>query len=289
MTDIWTVRSVLEWSVGYLERHEVDSPKLTADLLLADVLKCTRMELLMRYDQPLHEDELAGFRAHLKRRSKREPTQYIIGNQAFWSLDLEVDPRVLIPRADTECLVEEALELFKQGIVPLEGPFLDLCTGSGALACALAVEFPQAKIDATDLSEDALAVAWTNICNHALKGHIGLHHGDLFAPLKPKKYALIISNPPYIRSAEVPELQPEVAQYEPSLALDGGPDGLDIVRRILEQAPDFLTDTGVLLIEIGHDQGADALALASQAEAFESVAILPDYARRDRILRCMMG
>jgi release factor glutamine methyltransferase len=291
---VWTIQSVLAWSKGYLEKHGVDSPKLTAELLLSHALACTRMHLYLHLEQPLEGEELAAYRELLKRRAKREPTQYILGTQGFWSLDLLVDPRVLIPRPETECLVEECVRLFKEGVVPLQGPFLDVCTGSGALACALASEFRDAEVDATDVSPDALEVARANVerCEEASSisaSQITLFEGDLFASLPAREYAVIVSNPPYIRSADMAGLQDEVRDFEPSLALDGGEDGLDLVREILDQAPSFLTEQGVLLIEIGSDQGEAALAEAQRRDAYASARILRDYSRLDRVLQCFVS
>jgi HemK-like putative methylase len=171
---------------------------------------------------------------------------------------------------------------------------LDVCTGSGALACALASEFRDAEVDATDVSPDALEVARANVerCEEASSisaSQITLFEGDLFASLPAREYAVIVSNPPYIRSADMAGLQDEVRDFEPSLALDGGEDGLDLVREILDQAPSFLTEQGVLLIEIGSDQGEAALAEAQRRDAYASARILRDYSRLDRVLQCFVS
>lgn len=287
--DTWTIQRILEWSIGFLERKEIDSPRLTAELLLGDVLKCSRVELYLRFEQPLDPDERAVFREYLKRRVAYEPTQYILGSQSFWSLELQVDARVLIPRPETECLIEECLRLFKQGALPLRGPFLDVCTGSGALACALAVEFPEADVDATDISPDALDVAQINIENNQLSERVHLHEGSLFEAVPQKKYAAIVTNPPYIRSDEMATLQHEVREYEPHLALDGGDDGLDLIRIVLKEAPDYLTEQGILLIEMGCEQGALAMQLAREYDVYTEVRVLQDYAGLDRVLCCRVG
>lgn len=284
----WTVKSVLEWSTGYLERHEVEPPRLTAEMLLAEVLGCSRVDLYIRFEQPLEADELASYREYLKRRSKFEPTQYILGNQEFWSLTFEVDQRVLIPRPETECLIEECLNLFKQGEIPVDGPFLDLCTGSGAIACALAKEFPEAEIDAADISEDALEVATANVRSLGFQERVQLHQGNLFDALPPRQYAGILSNPPYIRTDEMEGLQQEVRLFEPHLALEAGADGLDFVKVIVEQAPEYMLPEGVLLIEIGASQGDAARALAAQTGHYQDIQIRQDYSKRDRILWCRM-
>lgn len=282
----WTIAKVLKWSFSFLDKHQIDAPRLTAELLLAQALGCKRMDLYLRYDQPLEPTELKRFREALQRRVKHEPTQYILGQQEFWSLPLEVDQRVLIPRPETECIVEEAVRSAQQGVFDPKGPFLEIGVGSGALSIALAQEFPEATFDAVDISEEALEVAQKNIQGLGLSDRITLWKGDGFSPLPSSaRYTLIVSNPPYIRTADLEGLQAEVRLWEPRLALDGGEDGLRVVRRLLKDAPLFLTNPGLLLIEIGSEQGKDALALAEKVP-FSSASILLDYARLDRILRC---
>lgn len=282
----WTIAKVLKWSVGYLERHSIDAPRLTAELLLAQALDCKRMDLYLCYDQPLEPTELGRFRETLQRRAKNEPTQYILGQQEFWSLPFVVDRRVLIPRPETECIVEEAIRSAQAGAFDPKGYFLELGVGSGALSCALAHEFPEAHIDAVDLSEDALEVAAKNIQTLGFSDRITLWKGDLFSPLPPEaRYTLIVSNPPYIRTEDIQGLQAEVRLWEPPLALDGGKDGLRLIRRLVADASTFLTSPGLLLIEIGSDQGPDALACVPRPP-FASASLIQDYARLDRILRC---
>ncbi len=280
----WTVKRLLEWSHTYFGDKGIDSPKTTAELLLADVLSCKRLDLYYRYEQPLLPDELARYKDVVKRRVKHEPTQYILGEWEFWSLPLQVDQRVLIPRPETEVLVEEVLKAVQEGDVPAHGSFLDLCTGSGAIACALATECPEASLHATDLSTDALEVAQINVTQLKLEERITLYQGDLFEPLPEQRYDVIASNPPYVTCAELAELQPEVRQYEPHLALDGGEDGLDLIRRLLIDLPTRLAPGGVLAIEIGAKQGPAVRALAEQTNLFASIEVLKDFSRRDRIL-----
>ena len=277
----WTIRSVLAWSEDYLRKHQIASPKREAELLLGHSLSCSRVELYLRYEQPLQTTELAGFRELLKRRARREPTQYILGSQEFWSLPFKVDGRVLIPRPETECLVERAAALIPAGEVM---QVADICTGSGAIACAMATEHPQISIWASDISPDALALAKENIEALNLQDRIALCESDLFARAGERRFDLILSNPPYIRSDEMEGLQAEVREFEPHLALEAGEDGLRFVRRLLEEAPAFLKPAGWMLIEIGAGQGAAALALAQERPAYGSAAILQDYARLDRIL-----
>ncbi|MBU50451.1 MAG: protein-(glutamine-N5) methyltransferase, release factor-specific [Deltaproteobacteria bacterium] len=284
--DIWTIKKLLDWSVGYMEKHNVDAPRLTAELLLAHALELSKIQLYIQFDKPMAQEELAAYKALLKRRVQGEPTQYILGDQEFWSMTFTVNPSVLIPRPDTECMIEEVLKLAKQGVIPKDGVFLDIGTGSGTIACALAKEFPDAKIHAVDLSEDALAVATKNVEDLGFSSQITLHHGDLFSPVEGMSFSLIVSNPPYIKSKDMLTLQREVRDFEPASALDGGEDGLDYVRQIVAQAPSFLEDGGALLCEIGSDQGVEALAVGEHAEGFAQAQMLTDYAKRDRILAC---
>lgn len=280
----WTVRRLLEWSDTYFQSKGIDSPKTTAELLLAHILHCKRMDLYFRYEQPLLPQELAGYKALLQRRVKHEPTQYLLGEWEFWSLPLKVDSRVLIPRPETEVLVEAIVQAVQEEVVPSNGSFLDLCTGSGAIACALAQECPEATLHATELSEQALEVAQSNVAQLNFQEQITLFQGDLFAPLPNHTYHVIASNPPYVTAEEWETLQPEVKQYEPKLALVGGDDGLDLVRRILSGAHTFLAPGGILAVEIGAEQGPSSKELAEKTGLFSSVEIVPDFARRDRVL-----
>jgi release factor glutamine methyltransferase len=284
--EIWTLRKVLEWSREYLHSKEIDSAQTTAELLLAAALNCERVDLYLRYEQPLSSSELSEYKARLKRRIKHEPTQYILGEWEFWSLPLRVDSRVLIPRPETECLVEEIQCEIELGNIAEDGRFLDLCTGSGAIACALAKENPLAQIDATDICDMALEVARENVTALGLNAQIQLYQGDLYGSLPACGYDLIISNPPYIAASEYEKLQPEVRLFEPRIALVGGEDGLDIIKRILIDAKNWLQLGGFLAIEIGASQGQSAASAAQQTGLFEQIEVRKDYSRRDRVLFC---
>lgn len=275
----WTIRKVLDWTRQHFEKQAVDSARLTADLLLGHVLQVPRIKLYMDLDRPLSKDELATYRALITRRLGGEPVQYLVGSWEFYGRGFAVDPRVLIPRPETELLVEAALRA-----VPKDAParVLDLCTGSGCIAATIAAERPQASVWATDVSPEALAVARPNAEKLGVDGRVTFFQGDLFGPVpEGAKFDVIVSNPPYVKSEEIAGLQREV-QKEPRLALDGGTDGLDLVRRIVAQAPARLVAGGLLALEIGEDQGAAVKALLTQA-GFVDVRIEPDLERRDRL------
>jgi len=275
----WTIRKVLDWTRARFEKEGVDSARLTAELLLADTLKTERVKLYMDLDRPLVADELSSFRALIQRRLAGEPTQYLIGHREFYGRRFAVDARVLIPRPETELLVEAVLR-----VLPKDAPrrVLDVCTGSGCIAISVAKERPLAEVVAIDVSPEALAVARANADALGVSDRVRFLEGDLFTPLASEaRFDVIVSNPPYIRTAELGSLQREV-QREPRLALDGGEDGLALVRRIAESAPAFLVPGGRLALEIGDEEGAAVKTLLTRAGYLE-VAIEQDYARLDRL------
>jgi release factor glutamine methyltransferase len=251
----WTILEVLRWTIGRFERHGVESARLDAELLAAHAFGRTRVELYTHFDQPLGEPELAAYRTLVQRRLDGEPVAYILGRKEFWSLDLKVDARVLVPRPDTETLVEQALELLQD--MPAGGRALrvaDIGTGSGALALALKKERPNDEVFAVDVSPEALAVAGANGIRLGLD--VAFLQGDLVEPLaRLAPFDLIVSNPPYIPSRDINGLSPEVRR-EPRLALDGGEDGLALVRRLAKDAPKVLAPSGALVMEIGAGQAA---------------------------------
>lgn len=277
MAQVWTVLKVLEWTAGYFRERGIESARLDADLLLAATLKVDRVGLYLRYDQPLLPAELSEFRARVTRRAHHEPLAYILGEVEFWSLKFSVSPAVLIPRPDTEVLVEEALAR-GQG----EARVLDVGTGSGAIAVALAVERPAWQVTALDVSHDALAVAQANAARHQVGGRMRFLHGDL-ARLPAEKFDLIVANPPYIPSDDLLNLMPDVRDYEPHLALDGGPDGLGAYRALSAQAPAHLRPGGWLLVEIGQGQQAAVAELLAQS-GLRDIGSRADYAGIVRVV-----
>lgn len=276
----WTVRTVLEWTRSHFEKQEIDAPRLTAELLLSHLLKVSRVKLYVDLDRPLQKDELAQYKALIVRRLAHEPTQYLMGHREFYGRSFKVDARVLIPRPETELLVEAVLRA-----MPKEGAsrVLDVCTGSGCVAISLAAERPRSSVWATDLMADALEVAHANAEALGVGPRVTFLQGDLFAavPLG-ATFEVIVSNPPYVKSAELSTLQREV-RHEPRAALDGGADGLDLIRRIAADALPRLKRGGLLALEIGEDQGPATAALLTQA-GFHEVRVEPDLERRDRMV-----
>ena len=276
-TETWTVLRVLQWTTDYFLQKGIEGGRLDAELLLADALQLDRVGLYLNYDRPLSDEELAACRARVGRRARREPLQYILGLAEFWSLPLRVTPAVLIPRPDTEVLVEEALSHFAT-----EGRVLDVGTGSGAIALAIASERPAAQLEGVDVSAEALAVAEENARENGLAARVSLRQADL-ARLAGGPYDLIVANPPYIPAAEMVTLMPEVRDFEPALALCGGADGLENYRRLACQAPVLLCPGGWLLVEVGVGQAPAVEKLFAEAGLAE-VYNREDYAGIPRVV-----
>jgi release factor glutamine methyltransferase len=282
MEERWTVLRVLQWTTEYFRLKDIEQPRASAEVILAHVLRMERIQLYLNYDRPLIPDELASYRELIRRRATREPTQYITGKQEFWSLEFEVTPDVLIPRPETESLVEEALKLVRGSSKCV----LDLGTGSGAIAIALAHECPAIQVIATDRSFKALLVARRNASCHHLEERIAFVAADLFgcfrAPGGP--FDTIISNPPYISEKEFPYLAPEIVRYEPNAALLAGPRGLSLIRRIIEEAPVYLKPEGSLLMEIGAGQAEILRTELSQDALIDHFEFIQDYSGVLRVL-----
>jgi len=278
----WTILKLLRWTTDYFKSHHIENPRASAEILLSHMLGTARIDLYVRYDQPLMESELASFKALIKRRVRREPVAYIVGEKEFWSMNLTVTPAVLIPRPETECLVEAALQRLDPDA---SQRILDVGTGAGAVALALNRERPGSTIIASDRSREALAVARGNAIRHKAAESIALFCGDWLDAVRPaaSDFDMIISNPPYIRTADLAGLQPEVHAYEPAGALDGGPDGLNAVRHLIHRSPRYLAEGGYLLMEIGHDQRADIEAVVRECGAYSEVGFQQDYSGLDRV------
>jgi release factor glutamine methyltransferase len=272
----WTTLRLIGWTQGWFAQKGIDAPRLTAELLLAHALGCDRVRLYLDFDKPLGEPELAAFRELVRRRADREPTAYLTGKKEFYGRSFQVDARVLVPRPETELVLEAAV-----AALPADGAALDLCTGSGALGVSLALERPGARVTATDLSADALAVARDNAARLGASG-VSFLEGDLYDPVPPDaRFDVIVSNPPYVPRGEVDTLPPEVLR-EPRLALDGGEAGLAISRRIVAGAPARLRPGGALVLEM-HESHLDAIpslclqAGFARAEARRDLAGLPRF------------
>ncbi len=286
----WTIIKLLQWAASYLKSHDIDSPRATGEILLAHALKLERIELYLNYDQPLRGDELQVFKSLIKRRIGREPVAYILGLKEFWSLDLEVTRDVLIPRPETECLVEAALELLSKHSPSQARRILDLGTGSGAIVLALASQQPQHTYLASDLSVPALEAAQRNARRHDLCEIIQFFAADWLTALKPEKSAfdMIVSNPPYIPSRVLQGLQPEINRYEPIAALDGEEDGLECFRKILKSVHHCLKPGGELLLEIGHDQQDAVRRIAFDCGYYDDFSCTKDYSGHDRVVYMRM-
>ncbi len=276
----WTIGSLLQWTQQYFSGKGVENPRLDAELLLCHVLGKDRLYLYVHFDQPLYGHELAAFRELVKKRGARVPVAYILGEKGFMGLSFKVSPAVLIPRPETELLVEAVLET----VMPLQKPhLLDLGTGSGAIIVSLLGRCQQATGVAVDLSAAALAVAAENARQNGVAERLTLLQGDLFAPLPPAaRFDAIVSNPPYIPAADVDALVPEV-QKEPRLALDGGRDGLDYYRRLAEMAPNYIKPGGLLALEIGIDQHETVPALL-RAAGWQVQPVRSDYGGVPRVV-----
>jgi release factor glutamine methyltransferase len=279
----WTILDILRWTTTRFSERGMATPRLDAELLAACAFGLSRVQLYTQFDRPLQAPELAAFRDLVKRRQAGEPVAYITGRKEFWSLDLGVDRRVLVPRPDTETAVEEALaRLPAAGSEGAEAPrIVDVGTGSGAIALALAKSRPGAEVHAVDVSADALAVARANAERLGLP--VTFHEGDLLGPVAAlAPFALVVANLPYIPTADIAALAPEV-RSEPRLALDGGRDGLDLVRRLVTAARGALAPGGAIVLEIGIDQAAATAALCAAA-GLEDVRTRADLGGVDRIV-----
>lgn len=282
----WTIIKLIRWAASYLRSHGIDSPRATGEILLAHALKLNRIDLYLNYDQPLTDDELQKFKALIKRRTCREPVAYILGAKEFWSLDLKVDRNVLIPRPETECLVEKALALLSESTVPPPQRILDLGTGSGAIVMALASQQPQHVYFASDRSWPAVVVARDNARRYEYAARIHFFVGDWLSSLNQARtgFDMIVSNPPYIPSNVIDGLQPEIWRFEPRIALDGAGDGLACFRTIIGAAHNHLKIRGALIMEIGCDQREDVSRIAADGDRFEAIDCAKDYSGHDRVV-----
>ncbi len=301
--DIWTIKAALDWTVGYLDRKGDANPRLSAEWLMSEATGLSRIELYVNFEKPLSNDERAVLRDFVSRRGKGEPLQLISGKAPFRYLTLFVAPGVLIPRPETEVLVSEAfaelglprtachVELGEEGeqIVDASLPALkaiDLCTGSGCIACALASEYPAAQVLALDIAPEALALAQKNVEYLGLAERVHVVESNLLAAIPEAEHGsfdLVISNPPYVPTAVCESLPAEVADWDPRLALDGGEDGLDLFRCFLPDALRCLKPNGVLAVELYEGHLSQASELAAGV-GFDRIRIVSDLAGRPRVL-----
>jgi release factor glutamine methyltransferase len=275
----WTTLGVLDWTTQRFTEAGITAARLEAQILLAHVLGCSRVQLYTGFDKPLGDAELAGYRALIKRRLAGEPVSYLVGETEFWGLPFHVEASVLVPRPDTETVIEVARIARPDRASPCR--ILDLCTGSGVIAVSLAREYPAAQLVATELSPAAAALARRNAARNTVADRIDVREGDLFAPVAGERFDLIAANPPYIASSVIPTLSAEVRR-EPVIALDGGRDGLAFYDRICGAARDHLAPGGALVVEHGYDQ-ADAVRARFVAAGLTGVTLVHDLGKNPRV------
>jgi release factor glutamine methyltransferase len=282
----WTIEKLISWMVSYFTEKQIDSPRLSAELLLCHVLQSKRIELYMHFQKEVQKPQLDQLRQLVKRAAANEPIAYLVGKTEFYSLEIQVCKDCLIPRPETELLVERAI-----GFLRSRAPnqlSCDLCTGSGCIAVAIAKNVSDSRIIATDISDAALNIAEKNVQAHQLQTRVKLLCGALFDPLLPQldieKFDLITCNPPYITSDEFLTLDKNVRDYEPKQALHGGADGLDVYRRIFEKVDSFLKPDGCLMLEIGYSQGQAIRGILEAMNCFAQVTIEKDFSNNDRVV-----
>jgi len=288
-TSEWTVRRILDWTVNHLKQHGSESPRLDAEVLLAHACGWPRIQLYTRFEEVVGDEVRGRMRELVKRRAAAEPVAYLVGYREFFSLRFEVGPGVFIPRPETETLVIECLTILKSLAAdetssrPMR--LLDLCTGSGCIAISIAVNATDASVVAVEKSPQALAFARRNAQRHNVAARVAIFEGDLVEPLDAKqRFDIIVSNPPYVTTQEVTRLQPDVRNFEPHTALDGGPAGFDIVDRIASAASKRLHPSGWLLLEISPEQAESARAILENA-GLTNAAIVKDVAGAARVVK----
>lgn len=281
----WTIRRILEWTIGHLTDRKIETPRLDAEILLAHACGCRRIELYTRYDEVLGEKPRGVMRELVKRRAQHEPVAYLVGHREFFSLNFRVTPDVLIPRPDTETLVLELLDLAKTFDAPR---ILDMGTGTGCIAITAAVNLPAATVTAVDISAAALRVAGENAATHNASDRVNFLEGDLFAPVgTDASFDIIASNPPYIAEDEWAALMPDVREHEPRHALLAGADGLDVFRPLIAQAVSYLTPGGHLLLEMDTAQADAVCGLLNAESRLHNIRTLNDLTGRPRVAVAM--
>lgn len=284
--ETWTIQRLLNWITEFFTKKGVDSPRLSAELILCHILKLERIQLYTLYDRVVDKPELEALHALVKRAGEHEPVAYLVGRCEFYSLPLAITRDCLIPRPETELLVERAVNFLRKR--PSPQAVLDLCTGSGCIAAAVAKNVPEVQVVATDICDAALSVAAKNIKAFKLSERVRLLTGDLFDPvvkgLDAAAFDLVVSNPPYVSDAEYEGLDKNVKDYEPKQALLAGPDGLDVYRRITARVGEFLKPDGILMLEIGYAQGPAVRAMLEEAGGFGEIRIEKDLSNNDRIV-----
>jgi len=279
----WTIKSVLSWTQTYFSEKSVENPRLSAELLLADTLALRRIDLYIQYDRPLEQQELKSFKQKIFRRINHEPIAYITGSKAFWESSFDVCPHVLIPRPDTEILIETAIQFLQNQSTPIR--VLELGVGSGAIIISLAQKFPDHLFFATDLSFQTLCVAKCNTRKILNSDTINFVISDWFSGISTNNpFQLIVSNPPYIDRQSLKKLQPDIINHEPHMALDGGDDGMAHIRTIIQNASTYLVPGGSLIMEMGFDQRVGVENLIISTGQYDQIQCVKDYSGHDRLM-----
>jgi release factor glutamine methyltransferase len=281
----WTILAVLDWTRAHFESKGLDNPRLDAEVILAHALKMQRVMLYAKHDQPLTPDERALIRGLVGRRARGEPIAQILGEREFYGMSFEITPDVLVPRPDTESLVEAATDVLRRAAEP--ATVADVGTGTGCVAIAIAKALPAARVLAYEKSMAALAVARRNVSRHALEARVTMIESDLLAAhAQSEKLDVVVANLPYIPSADIAHLARDVREFEPHSALDGGLDGLELIRRLIHDARDHLRREGAIVLEIGHDQGARVADILQRA-GYRDLRIHRDLGDRERVVQAM--
>ncbi|WP_437229028.1 peptide chain release factor N(5)-glutamine methyltransferase [Planctomicrobium sp. SH661] len=282
----WTVKRILDWTVQFLKERGSSTPRLDAEVLLAHARSCKRIQLYTQFDQPLTDEQRTMMRELVKRRAAAEPVAYLVGHREFFSLDFLVRPGVFIPRPDTEILVMAALDLLKEQTSP---QVLELCSGTGCVPIAIAKNHPTAQLTTVELSPTVIEVTRANVEKHQLTERIDVLHGNLFEPVPAgKKFDLIVSNPPYVQREEISKLAADIRDHEPHLALDGGEDGLDVIRHIVRESPNWLTPEGWLMFELSPEQAPAGMELLTEA-GYSRVGVKNDLSGQARVVAGKRG
>ncbi len=284
--EVWTVQKLLNWITDYFTKEGIVDARLSAEMLMSEILGKQRIQLYTDFEEVVPKSQLDKLHGLIKRAAAHEPVAYLIGRTEFYSLEIQVNEHTLIPRPETEQLVEKAIDFLRTR--KNKQRVLDLCTGSGCIAVAIAKNFPAADIIATDICESALKVAAKNIENHQLTDQVTLLQGNLFDPVIPQldtsAFDLIVSNPPYVSTAEFEKLDKNVKDHEPKLALLAGEQGLDIYRKIAAQVDQFLKPDAALIMEIGYEQGPAVKNMLENLRCFNEIKIEKDFRKLDRIV-----
>lgn len=282
MPDLWTVEKILSWTINHFTSHKIPEPRLSAELLLARVLNMKRIDLYLQFERILSSKERDRYRNYVKRRVNREPVQYILGETEFYGLPFNVGPEVIVPRPETELLVDAVLESVK-ALKKSPAKILDIGTGSGCIAVSLAKLLPDCSIWAIDISEAALKIARSNADLNEVD--VQFIEGDILRNTSSMltKFDILVSNPPYVALRDIDQLEPEVRNFEPKTALFAGEDGLEFYRKFMEVIPDLVNRNGKIFLEIGYDQGGPLKQLFTNGDFI--VEIRKDYNQIDRILK----